>query len=823
VYTGVAGAIFLLHIQPALAENRSEIIQLSDIELLRTSAKHLFAQDGQTPIQITGVQFNTTRGLEVILDTIDGQLLAPVTSVDGNTLVIDIPNAVLALPDTNSVTTKDPVEGISEIKVTQLENKVEVRVTGVDNAPTARVSSDESGLILSLDVADSDIELTVTAQKRPEDARDVPISLRVIPRQELEDGQINSFQDIANNTPNFSFFPTTAGSADFAYYSVRGLNNFNFLASQDTVGFYVDDVPFDYGGFLDIPLTDLERVEVLRGPQSTLYGRSSPGGVVNVISRPPSNKPEVGITAGYGSYNSREAQLSLSDAIIPDKLSFRLSGAYNARDGIFNNVLLNRQIGETSQLSGRAQVLWTPTPEWNISFNAFATDTDNGNPTFSIQGALDPFTVSQEVDGFHRLSTNTQALKIGYNGSFFRATSITARRFTNQNTFVGDSFPGDLLRQLISINSTLWSQELRLQSPEDSERFRWLLGGYYESRDFNVVNDTFEYTPAGASAFGLPAPGSNRVSALQNRNTYAVFGQVDFKPIEPLTLFAGLRYETADVTLDRRRVFESASGVSPISPELRGATLNSSEWIPRFGLQYNLNQNLMAYATIAKGYRPSGFNYRADNQATRTFAAETSWTYEAGLKSSWFDDRLSANLSVFQTDVDNYQVLLTDDFGFFRNVANANVKVTGLEFELKAQPVQGLELIAGLGYTDSKFKNYRNPFTGIDFSNNRVPFAPLFTYHLAAQYRAKNGLFARAELRGYGLTYFDDANQVKQNPYAIVNARIGYEGQKYGIYLYANNLFDTRYITSGFLFPPPTVTAGFGDPVTYGVQVRANL
>lgn len=91
------------------------------------------------------------------------------------------------------------------------------------------------------------------------------------------------------------------------------------------------------------------------------------------------------------------------------------------------------------------------------------------------------------------------------------------------------------------------------------------------------------------------------------------------------------------------------------------------------------------------------------------------WTYEAGLKSSWFDDRLSANLSVFQTDVDNYQVLLTDDFGFFRNVANANVKVTGLEFELKAQPVRGLELIAGLGYTDSKFKNYRNPFTSIDF------------------------------------------------------------------------------------------------------------
>ncbi|MBD2383818.1 TonB-dependent receptor, partial [Trichormus variabilis] len=668
------------------------------------------------------------------------------------------------------------------------------------------------------------IELIVTAQKRPEDAQDVPLSLTVIPQQEIEDAQIRSFQDIANNTPNFSFLPTTAGSADFSYYSVRGLNNFNFLANQDTVGFYIDDVPFDYGGFLDVGLIDLERVEVLRGPQSTLYGRSSPAGVVNVISRPPSNQPEMRISALYGSYNNRELQLSLSDAIIPDKLAFRLAGAYNARDGVFDNIFLNKPIGERSQLTGRAQILWTPTPEWNISFNAYASDNDNGNPTFSRQNAQNPFQVSQEVDGFNRLSTNTQALKISYNGNGFRATSITSRRFSNQNTLVGDNFPGDLLQQIIGINSTLWSQEFRLQSPESADRLRWLLGGYYESRNFNVLDDTFKYTDAGAVAFGVPAPGSDRVSAEQNRQTYAIFGQIDYKPIAPLTLFAGWRYETADAELDRRRVFVNPDGtVNPPTAEVRNATLNSDAFIPRFGLQYRFNPNLMAYATIAKGYRPSGFNYRADTEDTRRFQEETTWTYEVGLKSSWLDDRLSANLSIFQSDVDNYQVLLTDDFGFFRNVTNANVKVTGLEFELKAKPLQGLDLIAGIGYVDSKFKNYRNPFTNGDFSNNRVPFAPELTYNLAVQYRSPGGIFARAELRGYGITYFDDANQVKQDPYALVNARIGYEGEKYGIYLYANNLFDTRYITSGFLFPPPNVTAGFGDPVTYGVRVSASF
>ncbi|BAY69653.1 TonB-dependent receptor [Nostoc sp. PCC 7120 = FACHB-418] len=839
IYIGIASTICLLITQKANAQEKpvntknigliTNIPRLSDIERPPTSVKDWLSQSAPTPpkIKITGVRINRTDdNFEIILETPDGEISAPETLQEGNIFIADIPNAVLALPEGKEFREDTPVDGISYVTVTQQESNNTVRVTIASSGklPPIQVVNQSNGLTIALTPTSPDIELIVTAQKRPEDAQDVPLSLTVIPQQEIEDAQIRSFQDIANNTPNFSFLPTTAGSADFSYYSVRGLNNFNFLANQDTVGFYIDDVPFDYGGFLDVGLIDLERVEVLRGPQSTLYGRSSPAGVVNVISRPPSNQPEMRISALYGSYNNRELQLSLSDAIIPDKLAFRLAGAYNARDGVFDNTFLNKPIGERSQLTGRAQILWTPTPEWNISFNAYASDNDNGNPTFSRQNAENPFQVSQEVDGFHRLSTNTQALKISYNGDGFRATSITTRRFSNQNTLVGDNFPGDLLQQIIGINSTLWSQEFRLQSPESADRLRWLLGGYYESRNFNVLDDTFKYSDAGAVFFGLPASGSDRVSAEQNRHTYAIFGQIDYKPIAPLTLFAGWRYETADAELDRRRVFVNPDGTAnPPTAEVRNATLNSDAFIPRFGLQYRFNPNLMAYATIAKGYRPSGFNYRADTEDTRRFQEETTWTYEAGLKSSWLDDRLSANLSIFQSDVDNYQVLLTDDFGFFRNVTNANVKVTGLEFELKANPLQGLDLIAGIGYVDSKFKNYRNSFTNRDFSNNRVPFAPELTYNLAVQYRSPGGIFARAELRGYGITYFDDANQVKQDPYALVNARIGYEGEKYGIYLYANNLFDTRYITSGFLFPPPNVTAGFGDPVTYGVRVSASF
>ncbi len=418
--------------------------------------------------------------------------------------------------------------------------------------------------------------------------------------------------------------------------------------------------------------------------------------------------------------------------MIPDQLSFRLGGVYSARDGFIHNTTLNRTVGEVSKVAGKAQVLWTPTPELSVSFNTYANDNNGGNPSYNLRDAADPFKIDQSVDGFARLSSNTQALKIGYDGAGFRATSITARRFTNQSNFLGDNFPqADLLRQIIDINSTVWSQEFRLQSPKSQDRLRWLLGGYYEGRDFNVVNDTIERTADATKLFGLPA-GRNRVSAEQARNTYAVFGQLDYKPIDPLTLFVGLRYEAADSTLNRRRVFEAANGgVTPSGSELRGAEISSSALIPRLGLQYQITPNLMAYSTIAQGYRPSGFNYRADDEATRRFREEKSWTYEVGLKSFWLDNRLTSNLSLFYTNVNDYQVLLTDNDGFFRNVANANVNITGLEFEVKSQPLQGLDLTAGIGYVNSKFQNYSNPFTGINYSNNRVPLAPELTYNLA--------------------------------------------------------------------------------------------
>ena len=265
--------------------------------------------------------------------------------------------------------------------------------------------------------------------------------------------------------------------------------------------------------------------------------------------------------------------------------------------------------------------MWTPTLDWTVSFNSYNSFTDDGNPTYNKINPDEPFEVNLQSEGFNKLSTNTQALKVGYNGAGFRATSITARRFSRQENVVPGSTGA--VQIIDDINSTLWTQELRFQSPETAERFQWLLGGYYEFRDFTVDDAQTDF----------PGFGRFRRFGDDSRTTYAVFGQVDYKPIEPLTVFAGLRYETSDASSDSSYESIGADGsLTPLRPEFTDEEVSNDELIPRFGLKYQLNPNLMAYTTIAKGYRPGGLNYRAGSETELTIWRRKNLELRSGFK-----------------------------------------------------------------------------------------------------------------------------------------------------------------------------------------------
>ena len=824
----------------------SKIPRLSEIERPLTKAEFLVQQPqltqagGSELVQVIGVRLNQTpSGLEVILETRDGQQLQVLTSSQGDTLIADIPNSQLRLSQGNEFRANNPAEGIAAVTLTNLNaNSIQVRVTGVTGVPKVEVSKTAAqGLILSLMPAlqtqevpeapalqtpeakpeetpsttvsqEEEIEIVVTAEKTEENVQDVPISITVVTEQQIEDAGITSLEQVANNTPNFTVF-SSGGSRNNVNYSIRGLGNSSFV-SREAVAFYIDDVPYDYGGFLSTDLPDLERVEVLRGPQSTLYGRNAQAGVVNIITRKPTNTVEFSAAASYGNYDDLDVQASVSGPLVQDRLFLRLSGNYGSREGYTYNSFLNEDLDNQSGGSGRAQLLWTPSKDLEISLNgSFEEHLDGAYPF--IPDTFDAFEAEQDFNGFNNLTSNTQSLRVAYNQPNYRVTSISTRRYSRQEAGVDlDSTSADLFSRLDEFESTVFTQELRLQSPADAQRFQWLVGTYFESKDFNqnASDTTF------GTASGPIAGGSSLSRAEVNESIFAIFGQVSYQLFEPLTLSAGLRYESTKSALESLENTTIGADGSVV-PGFSASDIEQDRdaWLPRFVMEYRFNPDLMVYGSIARGYKAAGVNFLAPNEEALRFDEERSWNYEVGLKSSWMNNRLFVNLAVFHNPVDNFQVRVLDD-NARTFIDNAKVNITGFELEARATPVKGLDVIAGFGYIDGEI-DYTNPFTGETLVG--LPNAPEYTYNLAVQYRAPSGLFSRVELQGFGTTFFAP---LKQGPFAIVNARLGYEFKNYGIYLFGNNILDTEYLTAGVTFPGFGNYVSYGIPATYGVQLK---
>ena len=811
-------ATMLTQIEPGLAKSlysTAKPLSSSEKATLQIFTAEATSQNPDIP-EITRIQvIPKEEGLDLILSTAEGEALQGTLAAEGNRLVIDIPNAQL---QEGTFLQSNPIPGIVSVEaIAPTTNQVQILITGVDAPPMGQILSRQEGLAVSITpapiaTAPEPIRIVVTAEKQPDTLQNVPISITAFTAEAIEDADITSIEQIAGATPNFT---TYTANRNFLLYSVRGLSNFNFL-SRDPVAFYIDDVPYDYTGFLDLDLADLEQVEVLRGPQSTLYGRNAEAGVVNITTRKPTREPEYSAVVGFGNFNNPNVRLSTSGPIIDDTLFFRVSGTLDRRDGYLYNTETEQGVDSESGAGGRLQLLWTPAENWEVLLNTSVDTYQDGTPPISRPDLdQDPSETDSNVVGFNNLDTNSQSLRVVYENPSLRFTAITARRFSDQE-FRNDSDGTrlDQLEQFVQIDSTVLSQELRLQSVGENSPFTWLLGGYYEHRDFNVGEEGFRI---GAD---LGGPSVSVTQAEIDEDTYALFGQVSYRPIEPLTLTAGLRYEIFNSTLIEA-ISESVLGTASFSDESN----NGDEFLPRFALEYQVAPNVMIYGSIAKGYRAQGVNFRATTPEQLFFNAERSWNYEVGVRSSWLDDRLIANLTFFHNPIEDYQVPSTDPAtGLFGFVDNAGVTINGIEAELQATPIEGLDVVAGFGYLDATYTDYEDPILG-NFDGNILPYSPDYTFNVAVQYRSPNGIFARLEAQGFGTTFFNDDNSLKQDPYVQFNGRLGYEfDANQGIYLFGNNIFDYRpFTTQAFFFGGTLIPSTYGAPATYGIQYRARF
>jgi iron complex outermembrane recepter protein len=697
-------------------------------------------------------------------------------------------------------------------------------------------------------------DIVVTARKRQETLKNVPVAATAITGETIEKRGYTSVKDVAQLTPSLNINSDGAGRA---FISIRGIGTTLIDTIQPGVGIFVDGIYQPNTSYLNNPLTDVERVEVLRGPQGTLYGKNTLGGAINVITRQPTNEL---VVKGIGSYagpdNAWTAGASVSGPIVEDRLQARLAFTHQQQNGFIRNKLLDKNQNplNTDALSGTIRA--KPTDDIQL--------TVNGYYTWLLGGAV-PYVFVNDVtdykDDIFVNSTNYQKFKYrGINGKLefpldALSTKVTLigsydQRGVSTDNADPDFTPIDFLRNQSRDDLKTRSAELRFDS-QWSNRISTLFGLYYshETRDINGL------LVARLAALGLPP--LTQVKGTEDRRdgkSYAAFGNIFWKPAEDLEVAFGLRVD------HERRVANGAVGITflpgslnldqvttPVlvpNPEL---TIKSTKLLPKATITKHWNPELMTYASVSRGYRGGGFNPPEVPANIRTYKGDSDWAYELGAKYSSHDGRVSLAADVFYNDYKDYiglnSILRTGVSFTTIDLNTGNVKSYGVELEGYVRPTPQWTLSGGGSLMHARLTNtdIYTRTTGRTLASNRLSFQPDWNFNLNSDYvlpLQKGDLDFYAGLVGKGSRIPASIQQKTpefpgQPPlqalkaYVLVNGAITYRIGGIEVGAFVDNLFNKKYFES-YIERTTLILAGLpnsdvgiiGDKRRYGVRAR---
>ncbi|MDG2521190.1 TonB-dependent receptor [Caulobacter segnis] len=658
-------------------------------------------------------------------------------------------------------------------------------------------------------------EIVVTARRRDERLQDVPAAVTAFSSTALRNMQATNVGDLQGSAPNLTIHE---GDASNAVVYVRGVGQIDSLAFADPgVGVYVDDVYLGraQGAFLDV--YDVDRIEMLRGPQGTLYGRNTIGGAVKFVSKPLTNDFAGALEATVGDYERVELKGSVGGALVQDKLLAKAAFVYSARDGYSLNALDGRTDGDKNLLAGRLAFEYRASEDFSLRLNidgsrdrpdrsrtpARATAVFGAPPTLN-----NPFDVNASFNTLADLSTAGVSLVADWKLSdAVGLKSITAyRKMSYDSNLDLDATTQAIFGVYVREDQDQISQELQLNYTGD--RFTAVGGLFW----FKEHDDTFS---------GLLGPAISLVTGSQNdqhNESWAAYGQGTYSLTDHLSVTAGLRYTHEKKDFFRTQKFFAPTVTTLPVPYDQGpfATFidTSDEWssfTPRFGLDYKISDDVLAYASVSRGFKSGGFDGRANDAAgARPYDPETLWAYEAGLKSTLLDRRLTANFAVFWNDYKDLQLssFTADSSGaftaLFTNAGAATIR--GAELELVARPIRPLTLNFVLGYLDGRYDEYIGP-GGRDISDQReLVNAPKWDGKIGANYRfdlADGGSLtvgADAAFRSKTYRTVSSSEILAQKGYVLVDAFARWQDarDKWFVQAGVKNLTDKRYIEQGF-------------------------
>lgn len=694
-------------------------------------------------------------------------------------------------------------------------------------------------------------EVIVTARKKSESAQDVPISIATFDSKSIRENGFDSTLSIDDKVPNLEI-KTFGGQPNMF---IRGVGNNDFNATTvSPVSIYFDDVVMGLTGSQVAQVYDVERIEVLRGPQGTLFGRNTTGGAILFHSNPPVPGFEAGLNATVGNYGRKDFEGYLNAPLVKDRLLFRMAAKSEYSEGDRVNLYDGKDANGVEDYSGRIRLRYLPSDQLQVDLNAHThidrSDFKQGKPigTFpgntNVLGYADPYPGSTRKLNFngknkHDIDEYGTALTVRYDHGDTTLKSITA--YENSETeYCGDfdHSPLSLDEICFLTDGDQFSQELNVNARLGDD-MDLVAGAFYLTEDLSY--DTF------ANLFGALPVGQSlplRAASKRDTKTWALFSELTVNLSDAWSVNAGLRYthESKDADLYSSAILNLYDPTAPDVPPIPIIPFMklSDNWgavSGRLAVNYKFNDDVMTYASISRGFKSGGFNLGAffDPNEVTTVDPEYLVAYELGLKSTFADRRVQLNVATFYYDYTDLQVLT---FVSGSTPANplvfalenaADAEIYGAELELKAHLTEGLEFSAGVGNLHTKYKNFES-MVGGDLSGNKLPGAPEWNTNLALAYDYTFDNNMTVRLQGdYSYAskrYFNSFQQdaiSSRGSYKLFGARISLisADDDWTIALWGRNLTNEDYVVDStdlsgvFGFIP----LFYGDRRSYGLDL----
>ena len=629
-------------------------------------------------------------------------------------------------------------------------------------------------------------EITVTVNKQAESLDAVPASVSVFDGAALEAAGVRGLDALSAQVPGFVF--QAFGQSGVQPPVMRGLTA-NFVSFSSSTLLLVDGVPTLMAQGFEHNLQGVDRVEVLRGPQSTLYGRNAEAGVVSIVTRQPGDTPYASISAEAGNHGQRAGSFELGRALVPGQLYIGLSGEWRAQDGFIRQQATGARVDDRERANGRLALRWTPTAETEATLRYAQQRWDDGAAQWGSIAAPRA-TVNSGTDSWNRSRGQTLSLDVSHRfASGLRLRSIAARNVFDDRVLQDTDFQrADLLHVRRDYRLATTSQELRLEGEAAGLwNARWLAGLYLDRDDHDLRYEQ-----------KLPAALMRPTAGLKG-STAALFTHWTVPLSERWTLAAGARAERNRVELapwrggaQRRLVALEPQALAAIPVVAPGPGLHQPQ----------------------RGYRAGGFNVFSPAMGYAAYEPETVRAWEIGTKGRLLGQRLRYAASVYTQQVRDMQVQQMGLPGVVYITNAARARSRGADFELGYVFGGGWQLQTALGLNRTRFGSFRDGAAVYD--GHRNPFAPDMTAHVALRYDAPGRWWAQAAVQGTGKVYLDAANAYRRPGYGLLNLSAGYAQASWEIAAYLRNAANRRYDAVGYLNGQVVV---YSPPREFGVRL----